>query len=258
MQVYMAGIEGQSKNLGRLPDNYIDFALSSYFYLGERKNVLDLLYKKCNHILIDSGAHSFQHGKKVDLNTFIDKYISFIRRNTDNPKIEGFFEMDIDNVVGYEKVLEYRKQLEEVSNKIIPVWHTNRGINDFIEMCKKYSGKRISIGGFSGDIIDGQYNLFINLAHKYNCKVHILGMTRMPLLNTLNMGRDDSVDSSRWLQAGVYGAVDLPSHICGKIEFNGLQGLRSISSNTFNKINFCTGIIIQKGLKEVDRKLEIK
>ena len=73
--------------------------------------------------------------------------------------------------------MEYRKILESVSDKIIPVWHNNRGVEDFIEMCKKYKGKKIAITGFANnDIKDSQYSLFINTAHKYGCKIHILGL----------------------------------------------------------------------------------
>ena len=42
--------------------------------------------------------------------------------------------MDVDNIIGYEKVLELRKILLEATDKIIPVWHKNRGIDEFKKM----------------------------------------------------------------------------------------------------------------------------
>ena len=257
MQVYMAAIEGQKTNLLETSDNFIEYVLTSYFYLGERKEVLDLLLQKCKHILIDSGAYSFQRGKNVSIENFVNKYIDFIKRNNENPKIEGFFEMDIDNVVGYEKVLEYRKRLESISDKIIPVWHANRGIDEFINMCKQYTGKRVAITSLGEDIDTGQYNLFINTAHYYNCKIHILGMTSMPVIKTLNLGLNDSVDSPRWIQAGIYGTIDVPSEKYGKICLNGLQGLRTVKNNTFTSVNFLTAIYIQKMLKDKDQSVKI-
>ena len=121
MQVHIAALENACNYLlKQLEKDEIKYALVSYFYLKENEFqiIVDSVSKK---LLIDSGAHSFQHGKKIDFVEYTKKYAEFIKKNTDNPKIEGFFEMDIDNVIGYEKVLELRKILEEVSDKIIPV-----------------------------------------------------------------------------------------------------------------------------------------
>ena len=113
--------------------------------------------------------------------------------------------MDVDNIIGYEKVLELRKILENVSDKIIPVWHYNRGIDDYIQMCKDYAGKIVAITGFRGaEIRDDQYLMFVKVAKKYGCKVHCLGMTRTDVLDKVPF---DYVDSSSWLQNGVYGNI---------------------------------------------------
>ena len=117
----------------------------------------------------------------------------------------GYFEMDVDNIIGYEKVLELRKILESVSDKIIPVWHKNRGIEDFKKMCKQYSGKIIAVTGFKNeDIQDHQYLMFLKYAKKHNCRVHCLGMTRKKILDTVPF---DYVDSSSWKQASIYGKI---------------------------------------------------
>ena len=149
MKVYLAATEMSEKLLNLRPDDDLSFGLASYYYLRDDSQLQLILSKIKESLLIDSGAHSFQHGKKVDFLEYTKKYADFIKKHTNNNKIEGFFEMDIDNVVGYEKVLEYRKILESVSDKIIPVWHNNRGVDDFIEMCKKYKGKKIAITGFA-------------------------------------------------------------------------------------------------------------
>ena len=81
----------------------------------------------------------------------------------------------------------------------------NRGIEDFVQMCKKYSGKIVAITGFRNeDIKDEQYLKFLKVAKKYNCKVHCLGMTRKSRLNKVPF---DYTDSSSWSMQGAFGKV---------------------------------------------------
>lgn len=179
--------------------------LMSYFYIKNNYGLAEYIRNHSEEILIDSGAHSFQKGKKVDWVQYTKDYADFIKR-FDQPKVVGYFEMDVDNVIGYEKVLELRKILEAASDKIIPVWHKNRGVQDFKEMCKKYAGKVVAITGFKNeDIQDHQYLMFLKYAKKYNCKVHCLGMTRRKILDQVPF---DYVDSSSWKQSGIYGRID--------------------------------------------------
>lgn len=253
MQMYLATMES---NADKITGGNCDFGLMSFFYLKNNQERFDKMSANINHILIDSGAHSFQHGVKVDWETYTRDYADFIARNTNNPKIEGFFEMDVDNVIGYEKVLELRAILEEVSDKIIPVWHNTRGIDDFIEMCKKYSGRRISITGFkNGDIMDGQYNLFINTAHKYGCKLHILGMTRVSLLNELNLGLEDSFDSSSWIQMGAYASVLLCYNEYDKFPISCLGRIPNLSSQKLAPINYVCYRKLQEYYKNRDQSV---
>jgi len=258
MQVYLATLES-TKFLKTMPDNYFKFGLVSYYYLKDNTERLEFILTKCKYILVDSGAHSFQHGKKVDLEQYTQKYINFIKRWTDNPNMIGFFEMDVDNVIGYDKVKLYREQLEAVSDKIIPVWHKNRGIDDFIAMCEEYKGKRVSITGFggTGDILDSQYNLFINKAHQLGCNIHILGMTRFELLQTLNLHKNDSFDSSTWRMNSVFGNV---ATVSSKSDFHriySLSGLRTIYNDALIT-NFCAFNKLQKIYDKIDKSIYFK
>lgn len=149
-----------------------------------RKEALDryvtLLRQQTNIFLIDSGAFTFmnspQRAKKVSLDAFVEQYAKFLR----DYAIEYFFEMDVDSVTGYEKVLEYREFIEKVTKrKSIPVWHKNRGMNEYIKMLKHY--KVIAIGGIvirelkiPSDI--PMMNSLTNLAHERNIWVHGLGI----------------------------------------------------------------------------------
>lgn len=176
----------------------------SYYYL-KNNNYYKEIIKKSKEILIDSGAHSFQKGKKVEWIKYTKEYAEFIKKN-DEEKIVGYFEMDIDQAgYSYEKVKEMRKILTNASDKIIPVWHKNRGIEDFKDMCKNtiHKDKIIAITGFQGgDIRDGEYINFVKFAHYYECKVHCLGMTRKKKLDKIPF---DYVDSSSWKQKAIYG-----------------------------------------------------
>lgn len=179
MKIFLSAVEGKTtkKAIDEIISSGIKlhYNLMSYYYI-EKNNYEHAVHIRDNSelIMIDSGAHSFQFGTKVNWLEYTKRYAEFIKR-FDRPNVVGYFEMDIDNIIGYEKVLELRKILENVSDKIIPVWHPPRGINNFEEMCKKYHGKTIAIGGFRGtDIKDHQYIMFLKVAKKYNCKVHFM------------------------------------------------------------------------------------
>lgn len=179
--------------------------LMSYYYVKSNHALAEYIRDHSEEVLIDSGAHSFQKGKKVDWVEYTKDYAEFIRK-FDRPNVVGYFEMDVDNILGYDKVKELRKILESVSDKIIPVWHKNRGIQEFKDMCKQYSGKVVAITGFKNeDIQDHQYLMFLKYAKMYNCKVHCLGMTRKKILDVVPF---DYTDSSSWKQSGIYGRID--------------------------------------------------
>ena len=88
------------------------------------------------HIL-DSGAFSAFSGKNdsFDWDGYVKKYADFVLKNN----IQCFFELDIDVVVGLEKVEYYRRYLEDrIGRQPIPVWHASRGKEYFIRMCEEY------------------------------------------------------------------------------------------------------------------------
>lgn len=178
--------------------------LMSYFYIRPKEELSKFIRDNSEEVLIDSGAHSFQKGVKVDWVKYTHEYADFIKR-FDRPNVIGYFEMDVDNIIGYERVKELRSILTAVSDKIIPVWHKNRGIEDFKEMCRSHAGKIVAITGFKNeDIKDSQYLMFVKHAHKYGCRIHCLGMTRKQVLDTCPF---DYTDSSSWSAQSRYGHV---------------------------------------------------
>lgn len=214
MKIFLSAIENttSSKNAGVVnmaelivkKGIKMKYNLMSFFYIKKRMQLATFIRDNTDEILIDSGAHSFQKGQKVDWLEYTKKYAEFIKE-FDRPNVIGYFEMDVDNIIGYDKVLELRKLLEQVSNKIIPVWHKNRGIEEYKKMCRDYAGKVVAITGFKNeDIQDHQYLMFLKYAKKYNCRVHCLGMTRKKVLDKVPF---DYVDSSSWVQASIFGRI---------------------------------------------------
>ena len=207
MKIFLSAVEhgGPMITISKMLNENFKFKynLMSFFYIQDRNyEFVEKLRDRSELILVDSGAHSFQKGKKVDWEQYTKQYAEFIKK-FDRPNVLGYFEMDVDNIIGYDRVLELRKILESVSDKIIPVWHKNRGIEEYQKMCQDYAGKVIAITGFRNeDIKDEQYLMFLKYAKKYNCKVHCLGMTRKQILDKIPF---DYADSSSWCLSVLYG-----------------------------------------------------
>lgn len=216
MKIFLSALE--NGNNEKILERKLLWNLMSFYYIKGKRKLAEEIRDKSELIMIDSGAHSFQKGTKVNWVEYTRQYAQFIKE-FDRPNVVGYFEMDVDNIIGYDKVLELRAILESVSDKIIPVWHKNRGLDEFKKMCKDYTGKVVAITGFKNeDIKDHQYLMFLKYARKYGCKVHCLGMTRKKILDEVPF---DYVDSSSWRQDGIYGRI----------------GNRKIDRN-FNKQNY--------------------
>ena len=203
--------------LSAISDSEIDFFIRSgvkmkwnlvsfdqIYQMSEERGMafFNKLLQHSEEILIDSGAHSFQFGKKVNWDEYTEAYCDFIRK-VDCPKIIGYFEMDVDNIIGYDKVLALRRKIEQVTDKVIPVWHNTRGIADYKAMCQEYAGKIVSITGFKkAEFRDEQYPMFLNEAWKNKCRIHCLGMTRKEVMDKVPF---DYTDSASWKLQHAYG-----------------------------------------------------
>jgi hypothetical protein len=175
--------------------------LGSFYYADKTMEEMLPLFK---NFLCDSGAFTFfTAGKHVDWIDYIKRFADFINRNN----IKHFFELDIDSLVGYERVIYLRKQLEDMTGKpVIPVWHKSRGKEKFLEMCEEYD--YVAIGGIvSNEIKRNEYPAFTHLiaeAHKRNARIHGLGFTNLLGLEKYHF---DSVDSTAWLSGNRFGSL---------------------------------------------------
>lgn len=170
--------------------------LESYFYC--RKNdVIPKLLPRLGGFLLDSGAFTFIQGNgSVDWDRYTEEYAEWI--NTYH--IDLFFELDIDSIVGLQKVERLRAKLELLTGKQpIPVWHKNRGKDYFLGMVKDYP--YIALGGIAikeipRNIFEKSFPWFINKAHEAGAKIHGLGYTSIEGIHKYHF---DSVDSTAWL-----------------------------------------------------------
>lgn len=210
MKIFLAGMDNTHVkwyNLmiaQKLPKYY---GLYSYYYLSKVNHDFQNHSRNFNEVLIDSGAHTFHTSKNIDFVDFTKKYADWISIN-DKKNITGFFEMDIDNRIGYKNVLKLRGILEKVSDKIIPVWHKNRGISKFVEMCQNYDYVSISCLKIENISYEDLFK-YVDIAHDNNCKIHGLGGTRKEIIENVPF---NSVDSISWFAPVQYNKLGVSNY----------------------------------------------
>lgn len=208
MKLYLASERSMHKYLkkcitGGIPKDLKLYVLESFYYINE--NFIKLL-PYLDDVLIDSGAFTFMQNKKttnINWDDYVEKYGNFIKKY----KIKKYFELDIDKIVGYEEVKRLRNKLENIVGwKCIPVFHRNRGKDEFLKLIKEYN--YIALGGIAiKDINRTEYKYFkwfIDEAHKKNCKIHGLGFTNLEGIKKYHF---DSVDSTTWVSGNRFGKV---------------------------------------------------
>lgn len=204
MKIYLAG-NAPWKYTGLYDDIMISqrpYILESFFYVDK---TTEAMLPLMGDFLLDSGAFTFMQNTKTHVNwaDYLEQYVEFINRNN----IDKFFELDIDSVVGYKKVLELRAELESATGKrCIPVWHVSRGLKEYQKMCDEYD--YVAIGGIvSKNIGNKQFKAFPSMiaeAHRRGAKVHGLGFTSLQWLSRCHF---DSVDSTAWLSGNRFGYI---------------------------------------------------
>lgn len=208
MKIYLAGFKTIEKTWNKSTKDI--YLLSSFW---EHKNGKYGEYVLQDKHILDSGAFTAINDKtgkykNFDWDLYCKKYIAFINHT----KQKLFFELDIDCVVGLQKVEYLRKMIEDGTGIApIPCWHSNRGAEYFIKCCEDYP--YVALGTTTANA-DGRkirnnpkvLHWFIEQAHKNNAKIHGLGFTSTPWLKELKF---DSVDSTTWNVGGKFGNVVL-------------------------------------------------
>lgn len=208
MKVFLAGIQGDKQGERTAFARTCElpcYILESFFYADE---TTERMIPRLADFMLDSGAFTFMQAKApgssgVDWNGYLARYADFIVRN----RVEKFFELDIDSLVGHERVLALRRELERrVGRPCIPVWHRSRGRDEFLRLCDQY--RYVAVGGIvSGEIKPPEYPVFsylISEAHKRGAKIHGLGFTNLAGMKIYHF---DSVDSTAWLSGNRFGDI---------------------------------------------------
>ena len=185
------------------PDNWRPYILESFYYADADT---ERLIPHFGDFMLDSGAFTFMQGKAtLNWDEYVERYADFVIRN----KVEKYFELDIDSVVGYEQVKKYRSRLEALTGRQpIPVWHNSRGKDEFVNCAKEYP--YVAIGGLVGGKSEYARELwkyfpwFIDRAHECGAKLHALGFTSLDGIMKYHF---DSVDSTAWTTGNRFGYI---------------------------------------------------
>ena len=240
MDVYLAGLYGRPYVVKELMDFYIgaphseirktdrkecygasdkraDIALcilESFYYVHDW--MLPYIDNKVWNFMLDSGAFTFMeqkaHGVKAKIDNASMQWDDYVRRYADfilEHNIDLFFELDIDVVVGLDRVHQLRDLLEQRTGKrSIPVWHKSRGLDNWKQIVKEYD--YVAIGGIvSGEIRRAErkfFNPMCDIAHANNTRVHGLGVSPSGRDGLLSY-RFDSVDSTNWTMGNRAGHI---------------------------------------------------
>lgn len=89
MKVFLSALETnfeRKRILGYFSRIKMKWNLVSFFYIRKRPGVFEEILKRSELVLVDSGAHSFQKGIKVDWDSYTAEYARFIRTKKDSQK----------------------------------------------------------------------------------------------------------------------------------------------------------------------------
>lgn len=209
MKIFLSGGESYNEAIKKTRHQHI---FTSFYYAQGASNRIKTL-GPTKEIIVDSGAHTFfsshledsasivkKENKSVrasveNLDNYVDEYIRFIKAH--RHLVSYFVELDIDRVVGYEKVLQIRKKLYEATKgKLMVCYHPSQGTweenkKDLLQY--EYVGLEgvTARGGIKFD-----YKKIVKDCYFNKVKVHGFAMTKKNFLNSIPVY---STDSSSWL-----------------------------------------------------------
>lgn len=220
MKVFFAGAENKKW------DQYLTSAEAenrfySYYYGGSANNEALLLNKRNSNILIvDSGAHTFfsesdqsltasvhkkQNKTKQTPDEYFEKYLEWLIKN--KPNFSYFVELDIGELVGQQKVLKWRKQLEKhnLLDKCITVCHPAvTSYETYLKELDESVSRYVAIEGLRPGQPQIPYGNYVIEAYKKQVKIHGFALTNTKIVSKYPFY---SVDSTSWLSASKFGQV---------------------------------------------------
>ena len=228
MKIYLASIENQCIEPTR---HLIDNAFYSYYYMRKKKSP-PIVQAKSKHqfVFVDSGAHTFfselagkgqesasVHKKKTKTketpDEYFENYLIWLKKYYDC--LDYYAELDIGEIVGQEKVRQWRERLKKnnLYDKCVTVYHPDvMSWEDYIAMLEDSESKYIALEGDRSNRPRLPYNKLIKVAYEKGIKVHGFAMTKKSVMEGYPFY---SVDSTSWNSASMYGCF--PAFINGAI-----------------------------------------
>lgn len=194
--------------------------LLSYYYIRRRgKDEIEARLKKNRgmKILIDSGAFTFFNDPKYSTKSvewwekYVENYVDFVRTHREH--IFACVELDIDSLVGKEKVDEWREKyfhtLEKEGINVIYLYHLDKSLEDFDVLCKKHPYVGFSYIELKSTLkdqteVDFVINNLFNIAKKNKSAIHGFAVTGNKMLLNYPFF---SADSTSYLSGAQFGTV---------------------------------------------------
>jgi hypothetical protein len=244
MKIYLAALE-MSEAYAPIKEGLIENGFFSFYYMRNKKEpplTLEVA-KGCGlkNIIIDSGAHSFfvqsdeikaatnvkaKSKVKETPDEYFQKYLDWIQLNW--VYFDYFVELDIGEIVGQEKVIQWRNQLRERGfyKKCLPVFHPAvMTWDDYMEMLITCESGYVGIEGIRSPSFVIPYRKYIKEAYQLGIKIHGFAMTKRDSLEEFPFY---SVDSNSWKSGIMYGAGL-------KVTDNGIETVRYRNKNDFGR-----------------------
>lgn len=254
MKIFLAGVE-QQDSYKVVGEKKIKNAFLSYYYL--RKNTtpekMSFFRNNLELIILDSGAHTFfsemageglsvsVHKKKTKTkdtpDEYWEKYKSWLIKYS--PFIDFFVELDIGEIVGQKKVLEWREELKALGlyHKCITVYHPDiMSWDDYISTLEDSQSKYVALEGDRPQKRSRlPYLKLIKECYTRGIKVHGFAMTKVSVVETYPFY---SVDSTSWKAGCQYGSAKVMTNSGLKnIKFKSKKAMFSVQGDNLLDIH---------------------
>lgn len=222
---YFSGVES-NQHFDHCVRAGVGHVLMSFWQFHDKNLGIVAQRKKAHpHIkfMVDSGAHTFltdadgfasRGWKERDFENYVRSYVDWLRRN--RKYVDVGVELDIDftlnrvlagddnaalggNIVANWQQ-KYFKPLQAIGIPIIYVWHENRKMEGWKEMCSQFD-----YVGLPGEMSKNpDFNKFISVARRYCTRIHGFAATKLIDFRDIPWY---SVDSITWKTGEMYGLM---------------------------------------------------
>lgn len=220
MKVFLAAVEN-SNIVAAIETMGIENGFFSYYYMRKQDEPIPLF--KCrphvSTIIVDSGAHTFfsesTDGLTVSVHTkktktketpdeYFEAYLIWVKKFYDY--FDYFVELDVGELVGQNKVLQWRERLKQhgVYDKCITVMHPRVvDFDAYLAQLEDSKSKYVALEGLRSTQAQINYYKYLKPAIERGIKVHGFALTNKKIIEKYPFY---SVDSSSWKTGIQYGS----------------------------------------------------